>query len=477
MAYQKVTPEVVAQLAKITGPRNVIHADMEKMLPYSHDEIFESGYTSMPEVVVKPRTAAEISRIMQLAVQERIPVTPRGAGSGLSGGAVPIYGGILLSLERMNSILEIDKENLMVVVEPGVITNELNRSLAAEGLFYAGYPLSLENCFIGGNVAENAGGARAIKYGVTGRYVHGLDVVLPSGKIMELGGKRLKDVTGYDLMKLLIGSEGTLGIFTRITLRVLPLPQASAVLLAPFPDVASAVKVAPRMMIETGIVPAAIELIDRRSMELCCRFRNEKVPNMEQAGSYLLIEVDGGPEEVEQNYNTLADQCLAGGALDVYVANTPATRDKFWKLRAAIGEAIKAYCGDNAAEDIVVPPSAIPELLAEAERLSSHYNLESVSFGHLGDGNLHIHLLRKDEGMTAENYWQAIHNMLEKLYTRARQLGGTLSGEHGIGHKRKKYLPFVLGEAELELMQGIKAVFDPTAILNPGKITGPDPSP
>ena len=475
MTYQKVTPELVAQLTEIIGSKYVIHDDMEKMIPYSHDEIFEAGYTTMPEVVVKPRTAKEISLIMQLAVQEKVPVTPRGAGSGLSGGAVPLYGGILLSLERMNSILEIDMGNLMVVVEPGVITNELNRSLAAEGLFYAGYPLSLENCFIGGNVAENAGGARAIKYGVTGRYVHGLEVVLPDGRIMELGGKRLKDVTGYDLLQLLVGSEGTLGIFTRITLGVLPLPPASAVLLAPFPDVESAVQAAPRMMIESGIVPAAIELIDRRSMELCCRFRNEKVPNMEQAGSYLLIEVDGTTEEVEQNYNTLADLCLEGGALDVYVANTPATREKFWKLRAAIGEALKAYCGENAAEDIVVPPASIPALLAEAESLSNQYGLESVCFGHLGDGNLHIHLLKKDENMAPEKFRQAIHAVLKELYTRARQLGGTLSGEHGIGHKRKKYLPYVLGKTELDLMQGIKTVFDPNNILNPGKIIGPDP--
>ena len=470
MTYQKVTSALVARLSEIVGSRYVIHNDKEMMLPYSHDEIFEAGYTTMPEVVVKPRTTAEISQIMQLATAERVPVTPRGAGSGLSGGAVPLFGGILLSLERMNSILEIDRENLMAVVEPGVVTNELNNRLAREGLFYAGYPLSLENCFIGGNVAENAGGARAIKYGVTSRYVHGLKMVLPGGKTIELGGKRLKDVTGYDLLHLLVGSEGTLGIFTCITLRVLPLPPSSAVLLAPFTDVESAVKAAPKMMIETGIVPSAIELIDRRTMELCCRFRNEKVPDMEQAGSYLLIEVDGGTEEVERNYNILADQCLDGGALDVYVANTPATREKFWKLRAVAGEALKAYCGENAAEDIVVPPSTIPALLNEAERLSERYRLESICFGHLGDGNLHIHLLKKEGEMTEEKYWEAVHAMLKELYPKARQLGGTLSGEHGIGHKRKKYLSYVLGETELELMRGIKAVFDPTGILNPGKI-------
>ena len=477
MKYQKVTAGLAAQLEEITGPRHVIFADTDKLFPYSHDETFESGYIRMPEVVVKPRTTEEISRIMQLAAQERIPVTPRGAGSGLSGGAVPLFGGILLSLERMNSILEIDRENLMVVVEPGVITNDLNRTLAAEGLFYAGYPLSLESSFIGGNVAENAGGARAVKYGVTSRYVHGLEVVLPGGEIMQLGGKRLKDVTGYDLIHLLVGSEGTLGIFTRITLRVLPLPSASAVLLVPFPDVASAVKAAPRMMIKTGIIPAAIELLDRRSMDLCCRFRGEKVPQQETAGSYLLIEVDGTEEEVERGYNLLADKCLEEAALDVYVANTPATREKFWKLRACAGEALKAYCGENAAEDIVVPPASIPTLLAACEELCRLHGLDYLCFGHLGDGNLHIHLLRKEEHLSTEQWREKVRAILSKLYPLARQLGGTLSGEHGIGHKRKKYLPYVLGAAELAILQGIKAVFDPLNILNPGKITGPDPAP
>lgn len=468
--YQKVTPELVSRLAGIVGEEYTIYNDNEKIFPYSHDETFESGYTAMPEVVLRPRTTTEISHIMQLALEHMIPVTPRGAGSGLSGGAVPLFGGILLSLERMNSILEIDKANLMAVVEPGVITNELNRCLTAEGLFYAGYPLSLENCFIGGNVAENAGGARAIKYGVTGRYVHGLEVVLPGGEVMELGGKRLKDVTGYDLLHLFVGSEGTLGIFTRITLRVLPLPPASAVLLAPFPSLEQAVEAAPRMMIETGIIPSAIELIDRRTMELCCRFRNEKVPDMEKADSYLLIEVDGGTGEVERNYNTLADHCLDNGALDVYVANTPTTREKFWKLRAVAGEALKAYCGENAAEDIVVPPSAIPALLADADKLSNQYGLQCICFGHLGDGNLHIHLLKKEEQMPQQKFREAVESVLQKLYISASKLGGTLSGEHGVGHKRKKYLPFVLGQAEMNLMQGIKKVFDPCNILNPGKI-------
>ncbi len=475
MKYQKVTPALVKELEKITGARHVLYADREKLFPYSHDETFEQGYAQLPEVVVKPRTTEEVSRIMQLAAREYIPVTPRGAGSGLSGGAVPIFGGIVLSLERMNSILEIDRENLMVVVEPGVVTNDLNRRLAEEGLFYAGYPLSLESCFIGGNVAENAGGARAIKYGVTSRYVHGLEVVLPSGEILELGGKRLKDVTGYDLLHLLVGSEGTLGIFTRITLRVLPLPPASAVLLAPFPDVAGAVKAAPRMMIGTGIIPSAIELLDRKSMEMCCRFRGEKVPQLEQAGSYLLIEVDGSEAEVERSYNLLADKCLEEGALDVYVANTPATREKFWKLRACAGEALKAYYGENAAEDIVVPPSNIPALLAACEELCKEQDLDYLCFGHLGDGNLHIHLLKKGEHWSTETWQAAVQAVLQKLYPLARQLGGTLSGEHGIGHKRKQYLPYVLEAAELMILQGIKAVFDPLNILNPGKITGPDP--
>ena len=468
-AYNRVTPELIAQLKEIVGASNVIHDDPEKMEPYSHDEVFEKGYASMPEVVVKPSQTEEVARIMQLANREMVPVTPRGAGSGLSGGAVPLFGGIVLALERMNRILEIDNENLMTVVEPGVITNELSKILRGEGLFYAGYPLSLETCFIGGNVAENAGGAKAIKYGVTSRYVQGLEVVLPTGEIINLGGKRLKDVTGYDLIHLLVGSEGTLGIFTRITLGLLPLPPASVSLLVPFKDLETAVKTAPRMMIATGITPCAIELMDSKCVEISCRLINDTVPYQQEAKSFLLIEVDGTAQQVENDYNALADFCLENGALDAYVANTPSTRERFWNIRKSISDALKAYYPGNAAEDIVVPPASIPALLEEAYRLAAEHGLECLSFGHLGDGNAHIHLL-PDDNIPEKQWQEAVDIILTKLYRMAREVGGTISGEHGIGHKRKKYLHLVLDETELALMRKIKEAFDPNYILNPGKI-------
>jgi glycolate oxidase len=469
LMYKKITPGIAARLEEIVGSRNIYYDDQEKLEPYSHDEIFERGYASMPEAVLKPASAEEISRIMRLANAEMIPVTPRGAGSGLSGGAVPVFGGIVLSLERMNKILEIDKDNLMVVVEPGVITNEINRALQAEGLFYAGYPMSLESCFIGGNVAENAGGARAVKYGVTGRYVCGLEIVLPTGEIINTGGKRLKDVTGYDLLHLMVGSEGTLGIFSKITLRVLPLPGASVSLFAPFKDLTTAVKTAPLAMIETGIVPAAMELMDHKCIEMSTRLLKEKVPCQDEAGSFLLLEIDGSPEQVAQEYNAVADHFLKYEALDVYVANTPSTRERLWSVRRGISDALKAYYPGNIAEDIVVPPATIPQLIEEVERLSREYNLESTSFGHLGDGNIHVHLLPNEE-IPLEQWHKATASVLEKLYKKAHSLGGTLSGEHGIGHKRKKYMPLFMSEEEISLMKKIKSAFDPNNILNPGKI-------
>ena len=467
--YNKITPRVVSYLKDLVGPENVIYDDQEKMEPYSHDETFERGYASMPDIIVKPSSAEQISRILQLANEELVPVTPRGAGSGLSGGAVPVYGGILLSLERMNKILEIDKENLMITVEPGVITNEISRKLREDNLFYAGYPLSLETCFIGGNVAENAGGAKAIKYGVTGQYVQGLEVVLPTGEIINLGGKRLKDVTGYDLIHLVVGSEGTLGIFTKIVLRLLPLPRESVSLLVPFKTLEAAVRTAPNMMIDSGIIPSAIELIDKKCIDISCRLLNEKVPFQEEAESFLLIEVDGNPQQVEEEYNKLADYCLESEALDVYVANTPSTRERFWSIRRSISDGLKAYHPENIAEDIVVPPASIPQLLNKAYELCGDKNLECLSFGHLGDGNVHIHILR-NEKMSYEGWLESTEKVLQELYPIAREMGGTLSGEHGIGHKRKKYLPLVLGETELQLMKRIKDAFDPNHILNPGKI-------
>jgi glycolate oxidase len=467
--YQPVTAETVKALGAIVGERHVLFGEPARMERYAHDEVAGAEHAHMPEVVVKPDTAAEISEVVRLANRERIPVTPRGAGSGLSCGAVPIYGGILLSLERMNRIVEVDEENLVVVVEPGVVTNDINEAVQGYGLFYAGYPMSVESCFVGGNVAENAGGGRAIKYGVTGRYVLGLEVVLPTGEIVQLGGKRVKDVTGYDLLRLMVGSEGTLGIFTQITLRLLPLPAARAVLLVPFADVPTAIAAVPRVMTQGHLVPASVEFMDRLSVQTAYDFIGASPPQPD-IGAMLLLEVDGyDAEQVEREMETVAELCLDAGALDVYVGNTPDTERRMWRPRQNVAEAFKAICPVQSLEDIVVPLAQIPELMPELERLSQEYDVLIPCYGHAGDGNLHATPIKRPETPVAA--WQrTLPLLLEDLYRVVARLGGTISGEHGIGSKRVPYVPLVMDPTVIALQRRIKEAFDPLGILNPGKI-------
>jgi glycolate oxidase len=467
--YRPVTPEVVAELRELVGEKHVLYEDPGRIEIYSHDEVAGQEYAHMPEVVVRPDGADEIAQILRLANRERIPVTPRGAGSGLSCGAVPVYGGILLSLERMNRILEIDPENMTVTVEPGVITNEINGAVREHGLFYAGYPMSLESCFVGGNVAENAGGGRAIKYGVTGRYVLGLEVVLPTGEIVQLGGKRVKDVTGYDLIHLLVGSEGTLGIFTRITLRLVPQPAARAVLLVPFEDVPTAIATVPRVMTEGHLVPASVEFMDRLSVQTAYDFIGESPPQPD-IGAMLLVEVDGNDrEQVEREMETVAELCLDSGSLDVYVGNTPDTERRMWRPRQNLAEAFKAISPVQSLEDIVVPLAQIPDLMPELERIAQEYGVLIPCYGHAGDGNLHATPIKRPE--TPMEEWEAkLPLLLEDLYRAVARLGGTLSGEHGVGSKRAEYLSLVLAPEVIELQRCIKRAFDPLNILNPGKI-------
>lgn len=468
-SYNPVTSDIVTQLAAIVGPHNLIYAEPERMVDYAHDESFAVERQYMPDVVVKPTSAAEISAILQLANRERIPVTPRGAGSGLSGGAVAVYGGILLSVERMNRILEIDLENLVAVVEPGVVTNELSEAVRAHGLFYAGYPMSVELCFIGGNVAENAGGGRAVKYGVTGRYVLGLEVALPTGEIVSLGGKRLKDVTGYDLVHLMVGSEGTLGIFTKIILRLLPAPAASAVLLAPFADAHTAIRAAPRLIQAGQIVPSAVEFMDEAAMRLAYEFTQEKLPHR-AARALLLVEVDGfSAAEVEAQVETMAGLLTAAGALDIYVGDTPALARKIWRPRQKIGDAFSSMGAAQLDEDMVVPLSEIPRLLPRLEALAARYHMRPFCFGHVADGNMHLHTMA-EPGVAPAEWRAACKAFLTELYTLVVSLGGTISGEHGIGVKRAPYLPIALDPAVIALHRRIKAAFDPLHILNPGKI-------
>jgi len=467
--YRPVTSEIVEELRAIVGEKNVLYGEPDRMQDYAHDEVADPEYARMPDVVVKPGSAEEVSAILRLANRELIPVTPRGAGSGLSGGAVPAYGGILLSTERMNRILEIDRENLVAMVEPGVITNDINEAVAEYGLFYAGYPMSVETCTIGGNVAENAGGGRAIKYGVTGHHVLGLEVVLPTGEIIHLGGRRLKDVTGYDLIHLFIGSEGTLGIVTQIILRLMPLPRARAVLLAPFPDVRSAVVALPQVVTRGRLIPAAVEFMDRLSVETAYRFIGESPPRPD-IGAMLLIELDGYSEgEVEAQTEAVVEACLVAGALDVYVGNTPATARRMWLPRQRVAEAFKAISPVQSLEDIVVPPAAIPALMEELTRLSEKYGVLIPCYGHAGDGNLHATPVKPPE-MPMEVWKERLPSLLTELYQAVVQLGGTLSGEHGVGSKRAQYLPLVMEPEAIALQRRLKELFDPLWILNPGKI-------
>jgi glycolate oxidase len=332
--------------------------------------------------------------------------------------------------------------------------------------------MSVELCYIGGNVAENAGGGRAIKYGVTGRYVLGLEVVLPTGEIVQLGGKRVKDVTGYDLIHLMVGSEGTLGIFTKIILHLLPLPKARVVLLIPFEDVPTAIAAVPKIMTQGRIIPTSVEFMDALSVKTAYEYIGERPPHP-NIGAMLLIEVDGNSEEqVEIEYNAIIDLCLDQGALDIYVGNTASTERRMWRLRMEMAEAFQAICPVQSVEDIVVPMAQIPDLMPELERLSHKYDVLIPCFGHAGDGNLHATIVKKPD-TPMEEWGEALPMILEELYMAVADPGGTISGEHGIGSKRSRYLPLVLDPVVIELQRRIKKTFDPLNILNPGKIFPP----
>ncbi len=467
--YKKVTEKIVNELISICGKRSVIFGDNERLEPYSHDEVAEESYFSKPEVVVKPVSAEQISRIMTLANRESIPVTPRGAGSGLSGGAIPLYGGIVISFEKMNRIMEIDTSNLMITVEPGVVTNSINEALKKDGLWFAGYPMSLESCFIGGNVAENAGGGKAIKYGVTSRYITGLEVVLPTGEIITLGGKLRKDVTGYDLIHLITGSEGTLGIISKITLSLLPVPGSKAALLVLFSSIQDAIGTVPKLLSVGKIIPTSIEFMDALSFKTSCEYLNETI-DYRNAGAMLLIEIDGKTEdEVARDYETIGDICEEEGAAAVYIADNRTTLDRIWNIRKNIAEAFKVTSIHQSLEDIVVPTASIPEFMEKLEKISIKYGIQIPCYGHAGDGNLHATPV-KPPSWNITKWESLLPELLSELYKAAAELGGTISGEHGIGSKRNNYIGINLSRDVLELMKRIKLSFDPKWILNPGKI-------
>jgi len=462
--YKKVDSEILAQLRAIVGGENVI-VDGEALEPYTHDETV--GLRADPEVVVKVETTEQVSRIMKLADRELIPVVPRAGGQGLSGGAVATCGGIILSVEKMNRILEIDRDNLMVTVEPGVITGDLHRAVEAEGLFYPPDPASLDSCCIGGNIAEGAGGPRAVKYGTTKDYACGLEAVLPNGEVFQAGGKLVKDVTGYSLLQLLIGSEGTLAVVTKIIFRLLPLPKLRVDLLVPYDNFGAAAKTVSDI-IKRRVVPTAIEFMERDIVQACEALTEERAPYRD-AAAQLLITIDGNhQEQIDADMETVAEVCLDNGALDVLVARDRPTRDRLWKARRLIIEAINHACPINHMEDVVVPRSQIPELLEGMEQIAAQHDVRIWNFGHTGDGNVHVTILKDD---LDEDTWTAVvPPVREAIYELALSMGGQLTAEHGIGATRREYLTMALGETQVEMMRRIKQAFDPHKILNPAKI-------
>jgi glycolate oxidase len=462
--YRPVTPGIVTALQEIVG-RDAVLTNPEALEPYSHDETV--GLRAAPEVVVRVTSAQQVAEVLRLAQRERVPVTPRGAGYGLSGGAVPLYGGIVLSTERMNRILEIDRENLMVTVEPGVITGEIHRAVEAEGLFYPPDPASLDSCSIGGNIAEGAGGPRAVKYGTTRDYVCGLEAVLPSGEIITCGGKLVKDVTGYNLIQLLIGSEGTLAVVTKIVLRLVPLPRLQVDLLVPFDDFQMAANTVSDI-IGHRLLPTAMEFMEQDSILAVERLLEREVP-YHDAAAHLLIQLDGNTQAaVDADMELVGDICLAHGAQDVLVAQDRPTRDRLWEARRMIIDALNAESPVNHMEDVVVPRARIHHLLRGMKEISRRHGVRIVSFGHAGDGNVHVNVLKDD---LDDEHWAAlVPQLTEETYRLALSLGGTITGEHGIGATRRQYLSLALDEVQIGLMRQIRQLFDPSQILNPGKI-------
>lgn len=466
--YSPVNTAVVEELKRICGDEFVSSDDPKKLEEYSRDKV-PAAFGHMPEVVVLPKTAGQTAEVVKLANREKIPITPRAAGSGLSGCAVPICGGILLSVERMNDIIEIDDQNLMAVVEPGVVTSQLDAALQNHGLFFAGYPMSEEFCFIGGNVAENAGGGRAVKYGVTGQYIMGLEIVSPSGDVIQLGGKRVKDVTGLNLVQLMVGSEGTLGIFTKIIIKLLPRPTVRQAVLALFADPATAIAVVPEIMTSGKLVPTSIEFMDGFTFNMTARALKEPFP-YEKIGAALLFEVDGTHAAiVAENAAIIRTICRQRGAIEDHLADTEEEIERFWRIRKRIPWDIMRYTSHQSIEDIVVPMASIPRALSGLKQIGDDYGIEIPVLGHAGDGNLHAIPLKNPDS-TVEHWQEILPSLLRDIYAMTAEMGGTISGEHGIGHKRRDYLNLVMSEAHLDMMRNIKRALDPNNILNPGKI-------
>lgn len=461
MKYNKVTNETIRKLKDIVGEDNILS---EHLMDYGHDETHVLDWVP-PEVVVKPRSRAEVSAILKLANQEIIPVTPRGGGTGLSGGAVPIYGGILLSLERMNKILEIDEENFLAVLEPGVILSELYKAVEDRGLYYPVYPEE-ESATIGGNVATNAAGMKAVKYGVTRNYVMGLEAVLPNGAVIETGGKYVKNSTGYNLTQLLVGSEGTLAVVTRIILKLIKRPKNRCYLIPTFESLEGAINTVPKILKE-GIVPVAIEFMVGIAMQLCQNYTGIKLP-IPEAPNYLIVIIESDSETELANLTERVNAiCLDNGASDVFIVDAEKNMKKVSDVRAKLHFAVKSL-GLEDIGDAVVPRSKIPEFMNMLGEITRKHGIMVSGSGHAGDGNVHFSVIAF--GTPEEEFSRKLPEILTDVFKGSVSLGGTISGEHGIGVTKKKYVPIAIKREQIELMGKIKRVFDPNYILNPGKI-------
>ena len=461
----KINLEILQELENILG-KQYVFTDLETRNKYGHDET--EDYVFPPSVVLKPANANEIASVLKLANQYKIPVTAIGGQTGLSGGALSIYEGIGLSTERLNKIINIDEQNLQVVVEPAVITQVLREAVNEKGLFYPPDPSSQGSCWIGGNVAENAGGARAVKYGVTKDYVLNLEVVLANGEIIWTGANTLKNATGYNLTQLMVGSEGTLGIITKIVMKLLPKVNHNVLMLVPFFKAAQACE-AVSAIFRAGIVPSALEFMERDAIDWTLRYNpNIGVLVHPEVQAHLLIEVDGNyPEILFQEAEKIMTVVEQFEIDDVLFADTEDQKNALWKMRRSVAEAVKANSVYKE-EDTVVPRFELPKLLAGIKQIGHKYGFKSVCYGHAGDGNLHVNIIK---GELSDEHWQTeVEKGIRAIFELTVSLKGTISGEHGIGFVQKNFMNIAFSEVELQLMKGIKAVFDPNNILNPGKI-------
>ncbi len=454
--------QLIAGLESIVGSDHV-RTDAAALDTYGADAL-KRGHP--PDAVVTPEGVDQVAAVVRLCAEHYIPIVPRGGGTGYTGGAVPVRGGVVISLERMNRILEIDEENLVAVVEPNVVTADLQAAVERVGLFYPPDPASLKQSVIGGNVAECAGGPRAFKYGTTKQYVLGLQVVLPTGEIVETGGKVVKNVVGYDLTHLLVGSEGTLAIVTRIILRLVPKPPVQSTLRATFRTVTDAVN-AVTNVIRARVVPAALELVDGDSLEAVARYLNVRSLAPEGTGAVLLVEVDGLAEAVAEESRRVERACLDAGATEILRAQDEAERQELWRVRRELSLSLKTITPLKYNHDVVVPKGRIPQLFDLVDRLKRDYRLRIPCFGHAGDGNIHVNIMVTPGD---EDEIRRAHEAERLLFEGVVALEGSISGEHGIGFAKAKYLPIELTPDEIALMRRVKQSFDPRGILNPGKI-------